>query len=47
MGWLASFKSLRGLGIPPLLAGAALLGLFFYLRHTSSTDQSQERAAAA
>lgn len=32
MGWLASFKGLRGLGIPPIIAAGVLLLLFLLVR---------------
>lgn len=44
MGWLASFKGLRGLGVPPVLAAAALVALFFLVRRSNGTSDSATEA---
>ena len=44
MGWLASFKGLRKLGAPPLLAAAVLAALFILVRR--SGDNQDDPVAA-
>lgn len=35
MAWLASFKGLRGIGVPPVIAALALAAVFIYKRVTA------------
>lgn len=47
MGWLASFKGLRKLGAPPVLAAAVLVALFLLIRRNGDKDDSVTATAAA
>lgn len=47
MGWLASFKGLKSLGVPPVVAVVALGALFFLVRRGGSEDAVASDAAAA
>lgn len=46
MGWLASFKGLRGLGVPPLIAAVALAALFFLVRRNTDVTAPAAQATA-
>lgn len=46
MGWLASFKGLRRVGVPPVIAGAVLVGLFLLFRNNTEESSLPEVAAA-
>lgn len=43
MGWLASFKGLRNVGVPPVIAAAVLIGLFLVFRSKSDGDTADNR----
>ncbi len=46
MGWFASFKSLKGLGVPPVLAAVALVALFFFVKRSNDTQNAVAPATA-
>lgn len=42
MGWLASFKGLKGVGVPPVIAAVALVVLFLIVRRSGDDEASSE-----
>ena len=45
MGWFASFKGLRKLGVPPWIAGGLLLAAFLVTKHFVETERPSQTAA--
>ncbi|NND03343.1 MAG: hypothetical protein HKN91_11205 [Acidimicrobiia bacterium] len=46
MGWLASFKGLKGLGVPPILAAAAIVALFLFVRRGDNAESDSQTTTA-
>lgn len=42
LAWLASFKGLKGVGVPPVIAAAALLVLFVFVRRSGRDEESAQ-----